>query len=415
MPRKGKRRLVDKKIPNIYVDGSGYFSVIIKVAGKPEEDRFPPGTPLDILEAHVAKLKGKARRKEKPRAGSLAADALDYLATIGDKDKLKRQTIIVGHWTARYGRESRFALTKLKIEQQLASWEKAGVAASTCNKRLSTLRALFNAVNDDDDPNPTIKVTKRREPDPQPRAIDYSVIDRIFAKMTDRGRPTGAGKGTRPTVGLTKLRLAFMAYTSLPPAQMIKIDPARDIRQVTIADAVTGVKRKTHMLRARPRRKGKGTREDWNPLLPQAFDILQLLIKHKALKKFSTQSARKVWQRACVKVIIEQLAANEEPLPHRLEPRGEAIEIVALVRPYDLRHSFLTHALRSSGNLAGVQRLGMHSDSRTTLRYLESGIFDAAASVVGAMHSQLPANPVPDYVKAKPDGTETGSGLDSTT
>lgn len=414
MPRKGNRKLVDKTIPNIYVDGSGFFSVIVKVAGKPVEDRFPPGTPLDILETHCEKLKGKARKKEKPRAGSLAADALDYLATIGEAQKLKSQTIIIGHWTATYGRESRFALTKLKIEQQLATWEKAGVAASTCNKRLSTLRAMFNAVNDDDDPNPTIKVKKRKEPDPEPRAIDYTTIDRIFSKMTDRGRPTGGGKGTRPTVSVTKLRLAFMGYTGLPPAQMIKIDPGKDLRQGTVVDA-TGAKRKAHMLRARPRRKGKGSREDWIPLLPQAHEILEELIKHKALKKFSTQSARAVWQRACVKVIIEQLAAAEPPLPHRLQARGDEIEIVALVRPYDLRHSFLTHALRSSGNLAGVQRLGMHSDSRTTLRYLESGIFDAAQTVVGSMQGQLPQSPLPRYVAAKVDGTETVTHEESIT
>lgn len=400
MPRKGSRTLVHKSIPNIYVDGSGYFSVIVKVAGVPEEKRFPPGTPLDRLEAVRDKLKGKARTQEKPRAGSFAVDALEYLKTIGDEQKLKDQTILVRHWTAIYGRESRFALTRLRVEQQLAAWEREGFAASTCNKRLSALRSLFNAVNDDGDPNPVVKVKKRKEPDPQPRAIDYETIDRIFAKMPDHGRPTGAGKSTRPTVSLTKLRLAFMAYTGLPPAQMIKIDPDRDVRQTFIVDAATGQKRRSHVLRARPRRKGKGTREDWIPLLPQAHAILKDLITHKALRKFSTQAARKSWQRACVKVILEQLDAKVTPLPHRLQARGDVAEIVALVRPYDLRHSFLTHALRSSGNLAGVQRLGMHSDSRTTLRYLESGMLDAATAVVSSMLGQLPSEPLPRYVKA---------------
>lgn len=405
MARKGKRTLVDKDIPGIYVDGSGFFSVIVKVAGKPEEKRFPPGTPFDRLEDERDKLQGKARTKERPRAGSLAADAREYLATIADKQKLKNQTMLMGHWTASYGRESRFALTKLKIEQQLATWEKAHVAASTCNKRLSALRSLFNTINGDNDPNPTIKVKKREEPDPQPRAIDYAIIDRIFAKMPDRGQPTGGGKGTRPKVNLTKLRLAFMAYTSLPPAQMAKIDPAKDLRIATLVDPESNQPRKIHMLRARPRRKGKGTKEDWLPLLTQAYEIIQLLIEHKALRKFSTQSARKTWQTACVKVIREQLAAGETPIPHRYEADGEAISIVALIRPYDLRHSFLTQALRSNGNLAGVQRLGLHSDPRTALRYLEGGIFDAAAAVVGSMEGHLPSNPVPRYVAAKGDGT----------
>lgn len=388
MARKGERKTI---APNIYEDDTG-IAVIVKIAGEPEEHRFPKGTPLDRLEATRDKLKGKARAEERPRAGSLAADAREYLATIGDPQKLKFATINVRHWTQLYGRESRFALTKLGIEQQLAAWERDGVAASTCNKRLSALRGIFNAVNGEDDPNPAAKVKKRKEPDPEPRAIDYTLIDRILAKMPDRGKPTGAGKGTRPTVSLAKLRCALMAYQGLPPAQIAKIKPDVDIKAVVIVDAATGEKRRSYLLRARPRRKGKGTKEDWLPLLPQAHVVLKALIAEKALKKYSTPSARASWHRACVKVIEEQLANKETPLPHRLETKGGRIVIVPLVRPYDLRHSWATALLANSGNVAAVQHLLQHADPRQTIRYTKAAVPQGAMDAVMAFSATL-ANP----------------------
>ncbi|MDP3718823.1 MAG: hypothetical protein Q8T13_13745 [Acidobacteriota bacterium] len=401
MPRRGHRKTI---APNIYEDGSG-FAVIVKVAGIPEEHRFARCTPLDQLEAVRDKLKGKARSHERPRAGSLAADAQEYLATIGDKAKRQSASNLCRHWTATYGRESRFALTKLKIEQQLAAWEHADVAASSCNKRLSALRSIFRAVNVDGDPNPTAAVRKRKEPEPEPRALDYRLIDRILAKMPDRGRPTGKGKGTRPTVSLAKLRCALMAYTGLPPAQIAKIKPDTDIKHVLVLDPSTGRKVKAPMLRARPRRKGKGTKESWLPLLPQGLAVIEALAAAGGLRKYSNSSVRDSWHRACVKVIGEQLRDGETALPHRCQARGDAIVIIPLVRPYDLRHSFLTQALRSSGNLRGVQNLGQHADSRQTLRYIEAGVPEAASTTAAAMLAHLPTEPLPRYVAAKVDGT----------
>ena len=392
MPRRGKRKLL---APNIYQDGTGY-AVIVRVGGKPDEHRFPPGTPFERLEATRETLLLTRRKHARPRAGSLAADAQDYLKTLGDAQTRKFATILCGHWTVRYGHESRFALTRLVIEQQLAEWQHAGVAASTCNKRLSALRSLFNAVNTDADPNPTARVKKRPEPPPEPRALDYAVIERILAHMPDRGKPSGQGKGTRPTVSLSKLRCALSAYTGLPPAQIMRINPQTDI----LWDE--------RLLRARPRRKGRGTKEDWLPLMPQAISLLRALDAADALgQPYSTASLRMTWQRACAKVIAEQLEAREPPLPHRVVARKGRLEIVALVRPYDLRHSFLTWALQASGNMAGVTQLAQHADSRTTRRYVMGGLHGAATAVTDAMTAGRPAPPVPPRRrrKAKGDGT----------
>lgn len=387
MARRGGRKKLFKDEPNIYQDATGY-AVIVRVAGAPDEHRFPFGTPPEQLIDTRDRLKKKARGQERARVGTLAADVVDYLKTIADDRKRKDAANLCRHWLLDHGRQSRFALTRLKIEQQLTTWQRAGAAASTCNKRLTALRGVFNALNDDTDPNPAARVKKLPEPPAEPRAIDYSLITRILAAMPDRGRPTGKGKGTRPTVSLTKLRLALMAYTGLPPAQIARINPATDIDW------------DGQVLRARPRRKGKGTKEAWLPLQPQAIDVLRELVAKKALKTFSTSSAYKSWQCACVHVIREQLEDREaHPLPHRLVQRGDALVIVALVSPYWLRHSYLTRALRSSGNLRGVQHLAQHASSRQTDRYTEAAVTEAARSTVAQMKGSLPETAVPAHVK----------------
>ena len=403
MARQGHRKRI---APNIFRDDTRY-AVIVKVGGKPKEHRFLLSTPLAKLEEARDRLKGQARDEERPRAGSLADDAAQYLLTIEDKKKRKHRAILCRHWTRVHGRDSRFALTKLMIEQQLVSWMDAGVSPSTCNKRLSVLRGIFNTVNTDDDPNPAAKVKKRKEPEPEPRGLAYSLIERILGEMPDRGKPTGGGQGSRPTVSLAKLRCAWMAYTGLPPAQSMKINPDVDLQRVVTPDPETGADVETHVLRGRPRRKGKGTRETWLPLAPQAVEVLALLVTHGGLttkgtlKPFSTSSVRQSWMRGCVKVIAAQLGAGETPLPHKFVTKGTKATLVPLVRPYDLRHSFLTQALRSSGNLRGVQELGQHADARQTQRYIQNAVPQAARDAAVAMHASLPAIALPKHLSAK--------------
>lgn len=377
MARRGKRRAL---AANIFEDGSGR-SVKVTVGGRTLERRFPAGTPLDQLETERDVLKGQQVAARPPAPGTLRADVVAYLRTIDDDAKRKGQQILCAHWVAGYGHVSRSALTPLVIRQQLATWRRAGAAASSCNHRLSALRAVWRAVADPDEPNYPAQVKKLPEPSPEPRALSYDVIARILAAMPDRGRPTGAGKGTRPTVSLTKLRLTLMAYTGLPPAQIARIHPETDIDWQTPA------------LRVRPRRKGRGTREQWVPIIPQAVETLRALVTQKALPgAYSNDSVQASWHRACRVVIAEQLAAGETPIPHRVLEDGT---IRPTVRAYDLRHSFGTRALALSGDRAGVQRLLLHSDGRQTERYTLAAVGERATSVAGLLADDLPSAPSP--------------------
>lgn len=371
MPRRGSRR---RLAPNIFEDGSG-CAVKVTIAGRTRERRFPTGTPLDVLEDARLELLGQQQAARRPGHGTLAEDAAAYLRTIADGKKRTGQAILVAHWVRQYGAMARQALTPLAIRQQLAAWLSANVAPSTCNKRLSALRAVWREVGDPDEPNYPAQVRKLPEPAPEPRALAYDVIARILAAMPDRGR---AEKGQpRATVSLTKLRLTLMAYTGLPPAQIARIDPRTDIDW------------QGPTLRVRPRRKGKGRPEQWVQLIPQAAAALRGLVAAGALPgSYSNDSVTESWRRACRVVIAQQRAAGEPMLPHRLLQDGR---VRPLVRVYDLRHSFGTLALSLSRDLAGVQHLMLHSDPRQTSRYTLGAMPEAARRVAAAVAAGLRA------------------------
>jgi site-specific recombinase XerC len=382
MGRRGRRRLIDPRIPNCYEDGTGR-AVVVKVAGITREKRFPLTTPLAVLEREAGKLRATLRHdavpSRAPKHGTLDADIVEYLRTLDGARRRQDAAILLGHWSAVYGASSRWALTPLLIRQQRAAWLKAGVSASTCNKRVSALRALFRTLNEPDEANPAADLEKLGEPESVGVAIDYALIARILDGMPDRGRPEKgqrAKDGTLHTLNLSKLRLTVMAYAGLPHEQIKQIDPAQDIDWRLPA------------LRSRARRKGKGAKAAWIPLLAPAVAALRALVDARALTRFSNSALHGAWQRACVRVIREQLV-NGEPdvLPHRVEDDGS---IVPLVRPYDVRHSFATVALEHSRNVAGVQTLLQHAKTATTLRYARAALAPAARDVIDAL-AGLPA------------------------
>lgn len=350
MARRGKRRQI---APNIFEDATG-LSVKVTIGGRTRERRFPRGTPLEELEDQRDQWQRHQAVARPALRGTLHADVVAYLRTIGDTRKRTDQQRLCAHWLVAHGHASRFALRPLAIRQQLAAWREAGAAASSCNHRLSALRSVFAAVNTPDEINYAAQVKKLPEPEPEPRALPDGVVERILAAMPHRSRPvTGQPRGT---VSLTRLRCAVWAYTGLPPSQMARIQARTDI------DWAAG------MLRARPRRKGRGTRAAWVELLPEGLAALRALHDAGGLGlRFSTSALHASFLRACRTVIREQLAGGEEPLPHRVDEDGT---IVPLVRPYDLRHTFGTAVLAASNDLAATQHLLQHSTPTQTQRYV---------------------------------------------
>ena len=52
------------------------------------------------------------------------------------------------------------------------------------------------------------------------------------------------------------------------------------------------------------------------------------------------------------------------------------------LRPYDLRHSFLTEVFRRSKNIRAVQELAMHADARMSERYMVGAVPETTKQAV---------------------------------
>jgi integrase len=368
--RKGGRRI--RVATGVYRDKYGFG---IPIRGK--EHRYPLGTPLDELRRDRKELKEAAAIITVQR-GILLEDIETYLETIADARKRRDARARLAHWARTpLARLPRGAIRSADIKAQMAAWvEGRGVpdqfAVATVNKCVSVLRAVYRELNDDDDPDPTLRVKKLHVPKQPPRAIagGYAVVEQILQALPTRGRWV---KGTkqRAAASKTTLRLTLEAYTGWPPKQIQQIDPATDIRWGRRQDVV----------RLRPRRKGRGVAEHWMPVKdPKARAALRAFVKGNATGPFSTSAAYKVWVAACERVRAAQRAENLTRVA-----RGDApLPVLPHIYPYQLRHTFITHVLRRSKNLAGAQYLAMHADPRQTVLYGEAAVPQLAQQAIDA-------------------------------
>lgn len=365
MSRIGQRRAI--LAPGIYAYDR-LIRVIAKAGTRMRERHFPLTAELREMQAWQLREKADLLNDQPLRAvrGTLAADIPTYLATLTGRRR-KDEAAIAHHWiVSPLGPLRRDAIRRAQVKAQLAAWDAAGVAASTINHRLRVLRNVYRELDADDEdaPNPTAGLRKLREPEPQIRAVPYDIIEAIIAYMAPRGRAE-KGQSHADTGNKSRARARVMAWTGLPPAQLMKVRP-QDVHWTAGTLDVT------------PRRKGKGTQAKTIPLLPQALEALKAFFAAGAQGTFSTSSFRQRWmgaQRRLVAEVRRQVAADGgDPDAVQLPP----------IRPYDLRHSFATEALKRSRNVVGVKELLLHAKLSTTERYIQGAVADAARNVLAA-------------------------------
>jgi integrase len=158
------------------------------------------------------------------------------------------------------------------------------------------------------------------------------------------------------------------AYVGLPAKQVMLLREA-DVNWQEPSVLVQG------------RHKGKGTHTTRLPLVPQAVAALREFFDAKAEGRFSTSSARQSFRRAC-QAYVKQTAVKDPQEAKRLDA------ILKGVRPYDLRHSYLTMTYLASEDIHATQKMGQHSDPRMTNRYTLAAVdprLKAAAARLGQM------------------------------
>jgi integrase len=367
MPRRGHRVRLER---GIFRDASG-IAVTAKIGSgqtaRQAERRFPLRTSIAQLRKVREQLRVQLRlRAPLPAApGTLGADVPEYLKTVRESARANA-TILLGHWlTAGFRSTSRHAITALDVRQQLTAWSDQGCAASTVNHRRTALMSLYRVLDGADGRNPVRAVPRIPEDNEEARGFSYALVDAILAQLPDQGRPTGKGTGTRPTVSQTKARLRVMAYTGLPQSVLARIESHH-----------LHLDGEAPSLDAMPRRKGKRTRPQTIPLIPQAVDAFTALLEANALGSFSTDSMVATFRRAVAKARAAWTRKELEAGTRRAWPLPDNL------RPYDVRHAFGTETYRRTGDLRATADLMLHADIRTTMRYARAAVSERAQRAV---------------------------------
>jgi len=400
----------------IYQDAHG-ISVIARLGSRPNileaKARFPlidaDGIPysrrnngelvkcrLQLLED--LRVKRKAAGGE---AGTLGA-AIDQWTTehpllTPHTAHRKRQNdhINLGHWRrSPLATELVVDLKRSQIRAQLKTWSDEGRAPSTVNHRKQALSDLLRwALGADDDEDitlPTDGIAHVKGADPEPRGIPMPILARILATMPDRGRPTGDGKGTRPTVSHTKIRLGVMAWTGLAHMSLERL-------------ARTRINFRAAKIFYPARKKGKGAPGLWVDLLPPAIDWLRAYDRAGLWgTPFSRSSMHGSWRRAVRntrRALVAEAEQTDDPV-RAADAKMMLEQFDATVPPncypYDTRHSFLTDAYEQSGDIGAVQNIGQHADIKTTNRYTKAAVPARVASAIDKMRARwFPEAPKP--------------------
>lgn len=380
--------------------GAGWQAEV-RVVGHPRSvEQWPletdPAVMQDWRKKEQARLRLTAPRATK---GTFAADARRYLSLVTTMPSYTMRKRDIELWIGVFGTKPRSNITRADIRAQRDAWHLHGprrvwrkrkdakgnvihggvwvdepgpLAASTVNHRLRALANLWTVLDGRHAPNPARDVPELEEDEGEDRSLPYALIEMVIATMPDRGQ--GKKGEPRATVSLTKIRVRVMAYVGLPPIDIGRLTPDRVNLDYGWVD--TG-----------KRKKGKGVLTGRRPLTPQGLDAMRQFVAANAFGTFSTASMLKSVRRACLRV-AKALAQNPETAA--LAP------IVRRIRPYDLRHSYVTEVLGKSGDLHATQLLSGHADLRTTVSYgrraLNPALAAALAKVTAAGGFAAPAN-----------------------
>jgi integrase len=281
---------------------------------------------VDWMNAEKARLTLKLPPLD-PKATRFEQDASTYLDAVTSMPSYSDREYHIGQWAAVFKGRDRQTVTALEIRTQLERWRQT-LSASSCNKRRTALMSFYTRLNGKSGYNPVRDVEKYAEEE-EPRAQHPVTIYRILALM-------------RPSK--TRARLRVILTTGWPHAQVKRLKP----EHLDLQNARAWVT---------PRRKGKGRKGGWLPLLPAAVTALKEFQQWAAFGEFSNSSMHSRFAHALGK----------------LNAHRQRLKLPTLsVHPYDLRHSFGTAVAHRITDERALQELMMHSRIEQTRRYTES-------------------------------------------
>ena len=366
MPRTRRHRLA----LGVYRDSIG-VSIVASVRGLRREHRLPASTPLPAAkEARRNLIRELEETQPRTDAGTVAAavDAyLDKLPTGRHKDD---RAWLLAPWVAALGTKALADLTRPQLTDTLMQWERDGLAPGTRNHRLSALRVLWRTVTTDPDtPHPCERLPRARAPRPHlNRARRMDLIAFVLTHVS-------AHKGSH-----AKAQIELLAWTGQPAAMLAKIRPEH-VRWTA----------KPPEVYLQPRRKGQGADAAWVSLLPEGAVALRTWL---ALDAYDAPWHNGViwsaWRRAILAAQAAlTVAAKGAKKPARERLLQDAASLAGM-RPYDLRHSFLTALAMSSQSLQAVAEYARHSNLSTTQGYIRGASATVVRDAITGMAATTP-------------------------
>jgi site-specific recombinase XerD len=331
------------------------------------ERRFPKSTSLPALRieraALVTALRDELRRDadrqvapvDATAPASLAADVDRYLELVPCGPGRDDAAMLLAHWVRALGARPRHSLTAEDVRRVLVAWRDAGAAAGTVNKRRTALMSLYSALDGRSAANPVRDVPKLPDVE-HVRDVPGAAVAAILAELHEH---RDDGEPCRSTA-----HLRVIATTGWPNKIVGQLRP-EDLH-------LTG---RRPFAVVSPRRKGAGHAGRAVPLTPDAVDALRRFVRANAFGPVSRNSIRIVFLRAVARAKATWAAARRGPWP-----------VSDQVSPYWLRHAFGSRTLNATGgDLKGTAELMLHSDTRTTERYVRSTVTARAQSARDAV------------------------------
>lgn len=311
----------------------------------------------------------------KPRAAEAAAPppwtAADcaaveaWLASLRNERRLsvhtlaayRRDVAAFGDWGRATGVSALATLDAHHIRSYAASIHRDGLDPRSVQRRLSSLRTLFNCLVREGHlkRNPALDVAAPKAARRLPEAID---VDRM-ARLLDT--PVGAGAGGNDPLAARDHAMMELFYSSgLRLAELVGLDlPDLDLNDRTVR--VTGKGGKTRIV----------------PIGSHAIDRCRVWLDTRAGLTKADQKAVFVGRNG------RRLGRRAVQLRVDLWARRRGLDVH--VHPHLFRHSFATHLLESSHDLRGVQEMLGHENLATTQIYTHLD-FQHLAKVYDAAH-----------------------------
>lgn len=210
------RRTVAK---GIYQDPFGY-EIRWRVAGVPQRKRFPLDTPLATLKSYRARQLGQAEQyAATTKPGSFTRDAVRFLASRKALASFKSDRAHLRVWIARFGRFSRYAITRDMVRTALSDWQLQGYSPRELRHRWRILSQCFTTL-DPDGPNPCRGVKLPKIVKSRPRSVSDAVV-RDVALQLRKAEIAGLLRDAK-----TRARYLVLATTGQRPAQLKRAKPA---------------------------------------------------------------------------------------------------------------------------------------------------------------------------------------------